>query len=82
VQKSRLNENVKRSSGGRGLKSVLSLIDTLIYLINHFFRNVKLLSFVGDEDEAEEEEATNFTKKPIYRPERMAIIFHRISLSI
>ena len=34
------------------------------------FRNVKLLSFVGDEDEAEEEEMTDFKKKPIYRPER------------
>ena len=36
----------------------------------HLFRNVKLLSFVGDEDEAEEEEMTDFKKKPIYRPER------------
>ncbi|KIM38328.1 hypothetical protein M413DRAFT_447828 [Hebeloma cylindrosporum] len=32
-------------------------------------KNVKLLSFVGDEEEAEEEEMTEFKKKPIYRPE-------------
>jgi len=75
VQKSRLNENGKRSSGGRGLKSVFSLIDILPHLINNSFRDVKLLSFVGDEDEAEEEEMTSFTKKPIYRPERRAILF-------
>jgi len=73
VQESRLNENEKRSSGGRELKSVSTLRSTPGSISTtttiHFFRNVKLLSFVGDEDEAEEEEMTDFKKKPIYRPE-------------
>ena len=67
AQREREEEQQRKGAKKWGLQSTSSSISTITTI--HFFRNVKLLDFVRDEDEAEEGETTDFEKKPIYRPE-------------